>query len=177
MRKLFVLALLVPFILCAQSPGKNSAWSRLAFLEGKWEGKGSGEPGNSTVVREYRFIFNGTFLQVKNKSTFLPQEKNPKGEIHEDWGIISRDRNRKLFVLRQFHIEGFVNQYVLDTLKSDTTTLIFNSEAIENIGPGFRAREVCTIVSPDEFVETFYLAEPSKDFELYVKTPFKRVGK
>ncbi|MDP2885490.1 MAG: hypothetical protein Q8P51_10775 [Ignavibacteria bacterium] len=174
MRKLFLFSILVPFLVSAQTQGKTSSWNRLAFLEGKWEGKGAGEPGNSTVVRQYQFILQGAFLQVTNKSTFLPQEKNPKGEVHEDWGVFSRDRMRKLFVLRQFNIEGFVNQYTLDTLQSDSTTLVFNTEAIENIAPGWRAREIYKTLGANEFVETFLLAAPSKDFELYAKTQFRR---
>lgn len=42
--------------------------------------------GTSQVEREYEFVLTGTFLFVKNKSTYAPQEKNPKGEVHEDWG-------------------------------------------------------------------------------------------
>jgi hypothetical protein len=43
-------------------------------------------------------------------------------------------------VFRQFHVEGFVNQYALDT-SSTADRLVFLSEAIENIPAGFRARE------------------------------------
>jgi len=39
--------------------------------------------------------------------------------MHENWDIISWDRGRAKCVLRQFHVEGFVNQYILDSLSSD----------------------------------------------------------
>ena len=48
---------------------------------------------------------------------------------------------RKTFVFRQFHGEGFVNQYTLDSLSGDKKMLVFVSEAIENIPQGWRARE------------------------------------
>ena len=50
---------------------------------------------------------------------------------------------------------------------ADDETIVFVSEAIENIPPGYRARETYTIVSRDEFTERFDIAEPGKDFELY----------
>jgi hypothetical protein len=127
-----------------------------------------------TCVREYQFALNGKFLQVRNKSTYAPQEKNPKGEVHEDWGMFSHDRARKKFVLRQFHVEGFVNQYTVETLAADGKTLSFVTENIENIPAGFRARETYRILSADEFTEIFELAEPGKAFEVYSETRFKR---
>ena len=96
--------------------------------------------------RKYQFALNGKFLQVKNKSIYAPQEKNPKGERHEDWGMFSYDRTRKKFVLREFHVESFVNQYVAETIAADDKSLSFVSESIENILAGFRARETYRIL-------------------------------
>ncbi|MBK5256609.1 MAG: hypothetical protein JJE39_11295 [Vicinamibacteria bacterium] len=84
-----------------------------------------------------------------------------------------QERNCERFVLRQFHIEGFVNQYVAEPTL-DSSTLRFVSESIENIPAGFRARETYRIVSPDEFVETFEMTEPGKDFEVYSEARLKR---
>jgi len=53
----------------------------------------------------------GRYIQETNTSTYLPQEKNRKGEVHEHAGMFSYDKQRKLLMLRQFHIEGFVNTY------------------------------------------------------------------
>jgi hypothetical protein len=127
------------------------------------------------VERSYQPILNDMFLEVSNKSTYPPQSQNPQGEVHEDLGLISYDKTRKTYVLRQFHIEGFVNQYVMDHLAPDGNTIVFTSESIENIPAGWRARDTYRVINPDEFTETFELASPGKDFELYVRTQFKRV--
>ena len=66
------------------------------------------------------------------------QEKNPKGEVHEDLGLFSYDGKRKKFVLRQFHVEGFVNEYVEQEITADGKTLRFVTERIENIPDGWR---------------------------------------
>src|SRR5215470_10926634 len=123
-----------------------------------------GQPGNGKVEREYQFVLNGKYLQAKNKSTYPPQEKNPKGEVHEDWSMFSYDSARKKVILRQFHVEGFANQYVLESESREQ--IVFVPEAIENIPAGWRARESYRVIGPDEFIERFELAEPGKDFQL-----------
>jgi hypothetical protein len=157
----------------AQTPTRADTWTPIRSLVGIWEGTGKGQPGESKVEREYHFVLNDKFLYVQNKSTYDPQPKNPKGEVHEDWGMISFDKGRKKFVLRQFHVEGFVNQFVMNS-SDEGKTIVFTSESIENIPAGFRARETYRIVAPDEFIEIFEIAEPGKDFEVYSENNFRR---
>ena len=105
---------------------------------------------------------------------YPPQEKNPKGETHEDVAFFSYDKAVKKLMLRQFHIEGFVNQFALDSVSDDGRTIVFISTAIENITPGWRARETYRILNENEFVETFAMAEPNHDFPTYSETHFRR---
>jgi hypothetical protein len=156
----------------AQTPGRSDTWGPLRSLVGIWEGTGSGQPGVSRIQREYRLVLSDKFLQVQNTSTYDPQPKSPKGEVHQDWGMMSFDKSRKKFVFRQFHVEGFVNQYVMTS--TDAKTIVFVSESIENIPAGFRARETYKILGPDEFTEVFEIAEPGKEFEVYSEGHFKR---
>ena len=94
--------------------------------------------------------------------------------MHEDRGFISWDRARRRFVLRQFHVEGFVNQYVADSVAVSADSIVFLSESIENIPPGFRARETYRILGPDEFMERFEIAEPNGEFAVYSEARLKR---
>jgi hypothetical protein len=174
MRQVILVITLVPCLLFAQTDKKPDVWAPLKFFVGSWAGMGKGQSGVSKVEREYQFVLNGKFLQARNKSVYAPQENNPQGEVHEDWGLFSYDRSRKKFVLRQFHVEGFVNQYVLDSLAVDGKTVVLVSESIENIPAGWRARETYKILNDDEFAEIFELAEPGKDFEVYSENYFKR---
>ena len=166
------LVLALGTLLAAQTSSVPDVWRPIRFLVGVWEGEPAGQPGRGTSLREYRFVLNDRYLEVRNKSVYPAQPRNPKGEVHEDWGMISYDRSRKTFVLRQFHVEGFVNQYAAEPIRDGVVT--FQSEAIENISSGYRARETYTITGPNEFVERFELAEPGKDFEVYTETHFKR---
>jgi hypothetical protein len=156
------------------SAKKPDPWEPVRVLLGTWEGDAQGRPGSGKAEREYRLTLRDRFIQVTNKSTYPPQEKNAKGETHEDVGFISYDKAARKLVLRQFHVEGFVNQYVLDSLSADGRTIVFVTTAIENIPAGWRGRETYRILGDDEFVETFALAEPGKDFETYSETRFRR---
>ncbi len=174
MRKALAVLFFLPVLLFAQSDKKEGPWAPFKFFVGRWEGTGSGQPGISKVEREYRFVLGGKFLKAENKSTYEPQAKNSKGEVHEDLGLFSYDSSRKKFVLRQFHGEGFINQYVLDSLSPDGKTIMFATESIENLPTGWRAREVYRILSDSEFVETFSLAGPGKQFDVYSESHLKR---
>jgi hypothetical protein len=156
-----------------QSAVKEDPLAAVRFFAGRWQGTGTGEPGKSTVERDYQFVLRGKFLQVKNLSRWAPTDKTRQGELHEDLGLLSYDKARKTIVYRQFHIEGFVNQYAMEPIR-DPKTLVFVSEAIENIAPGWRAKETYHLISNDEFEEVFELAAPGKEFELYSKSRLLR---
>jgi hypothetical protein len=156
---------------------QSSATSNLGpvqLLVGQWQGTSEGQPGTGTVTREYRLILADRFIEETNRSVYPPQDKNPKGEVHEHRGFFSFDRAKKTVIFRQFQIEGFVNQYALQPT-SKPGVLVFVSESIENIPQGFRARETYTFGGNDELEEVFEIAEPGKDFVLYSKARLKRV--
>lgn len=87
----------------------DDPWAPVRPLLGKWVGASSGRPGEASVSRTYAFVIGGKYIQETNVSVYPPQERNPRGERHEHWGFFSYDRSRKSLVLRQFHVEGFVN--------------------------------------------------------------------
>lgn len=175
MRKVILAICLMPLLAGAQPATKKpDVWDPLKYFLGSWTGTGEGEPGVSRVERQYQTVLNGKYIQVNHRSVYAPQAKNPKGETHEDIGYFSYDRARKAFVLRQFHIEGYVNQFTGDPIPADGKVFVFTSEAIENIPAGWRARETYRILNANEFTETFELAEPGKDFQIYSTNRFKR---
>lgn len=176
-RAILAMGLAVPLIAVtsrAAEPGLHPGLKDLARFIGRWRGEGDGQAGRSTVERVYESQLGGRFLHVRNTSTYAPQEKNPKGEVHQDVGFFSFDTARKRVVLRQFHIEGFVNQYAAVSEALNGPELVFETEAIENIPAGFKARETYRFTGSEAFDEVFEIAEPGKAFELYTHNRFKR---
>jgi hypothetical protein len=160
----------------AQSPKSPAnpvdTFAPLRFVVGTWEGTSRGTPGNGSVRREYRLVLRDRFIEGRTTSTYPPQEKNPKGEVHEDIAYISYDRSSKAFRMRQFHVEGFVTSYA--ATPNGAREIVFTSESLENIPSGWRARETWRITGDDDFVELFELAEPGKDFTVYSETRLTR---
>jgi hypothetical protein len=145
--------LMVALFALAAAAQEPDPFTPLRVLEGKWEGSAGGEPGKGVSTREHKFEMNGRFLVGRNRLVYEPKPPSTKPEVHEDLGIFSYDRGAKKFVPRQFHLEGFVNEYV----------------QTENPKESYR------VISKDEIEETFSLAQPGKDFEVYSRTLLKRV--
>jgi len=143
------------------------SWDHLSFLEGTWEGKGDGMRETSTVVQTYQFVLKRQFLSMTTKSIFEPQEKNPEGETHEDFGIFSFDRTRNVFVLRSFYVEGFVNQYIFNPESPYGTVIEFTTESVENPPPGTEAKLVFKIIDENKIEQSFHVAFPGQDFSCY----------
>ena len=177
-RSALVLVALMASTVAAQEPPKAARpdpFAPIRFMVGTWKGESSGQSGKGTSERTYAFELGDAFLVARNTAVYPPQPKNEKGETHRDTGFISYDKLRKTLVFRQFHSEGFVNQYLLDPNATREDTVVFVTETIENIMPGWRARETYRKTGPDTMVETFELAEPRKEFEVYSVCKLTRV--
>jgi hypothetical protein len=149
-------------------------WEIFRYFLGQWHGAGTGKPGESRVEREYRLVLNEQFMQITDRAVYKPQERNPEGEIHEEIGYISYDKSRQRHVLREFHVEGYVNQYVLEDWDPRKQKIVFKTEAIENIPPGWQARTTYEILGENEFRETFDLAGSDQGWSCYIATEFER---
>ena len=176
-RRLIGLSLLAAPAACATPPTSAPADAppldaRLGALQrfvGHWRGAAEGEPGTGTVDREYTPILAGKFLEERNESRYQ------SGEIPHHIAYWSFDRRRGRFVLRQFHQESFVNQFAATTADFANGQLVVESESIENIPQGYRARETYRFSSADAFEEIFEIAEPNADFQVYSHNRFTRV--
>ena len=157
-----------------EMPETPDQWEPFRYYLGSWTGTGSGKPGVSSTTRTYTLVLGDQFVEVRSRSTFDPQEANPSGEVHEELGLISYDKRRSRYVLREFHVEGTVIQYVLQPPAPGSQKLVFVTEAIENIPPGWQARTTLEIHSRDRFRETFELAGPGKPWACTITTELHR---
>ena len=162
------LLILVFLMLCGNVFGQNNVFEQFDYLLGNWAGTGSGF-GNETskIESEFKSIMKGKYIEVMNDSKFKPTEKKPEGEHHIDKGIISFDKVRKLIVFRQFHIEGYVNQYTLNDSLSSDTVLVFETETIENFMPGGKAKWTIKKIAENQIETIFEVSFPGKEYTCY----------
>jgi hypothetical protein len=172
MKKVFILILILQFIFLCVSAEEIDKWGDLKYLEGTWQMKKPGVENTQT----YSFFFHNKFLKMKTKVVFAQTEKNPKGEIHEDMGIFSYDAMKKKLVLRSFHIEGFVNQYILSERSKDGKVLTFTTELVENAPPGTKAKLIFEKINDKEFAQKFFVAWPNKGYSCFSDNHFKKIN-
>jgi hypothetical protein len=158
----------------AQTPAQADPFAVLRVFVGEWRGATSGKPGTGTTTREFRFELKGHFLWQHDSSVYQTGNAAAPQLVHEDEGYFSYDSSQKKILWMQFHSEGLVNEYALETIGADGKSLEFVTTQIENL-PGFRAKKLYRIVSPDAIDETFWLAAPGKDFELYTVAHLHRI--
>jgi len=172
MRRLGVLVLFSLLVFGAPAQTTDPL-APIRVFEGHWQGPSSGKPGTGTTTREYSFVLNGHFLRQHDKSVY--QTADGKTFVHEDEGYFSYDSNRKRILWMQFHSEGLVNEYEVESVSDDGKSITLVTTEIENL-PGFRAKKVYRILSPDAIDETFWLAAPGQDYALYTVAHLKRVS-
>ena len=162
-------------LLTIASWAQENRFEKLDFVMGSWKGTGSGF-GNttSTIESEFNMIMDGQYIEVKNDSKFESTEKNPNGERHIDWGIISYDKHRAKIIYRQFNNEGYVNRYVLNDSLSNETTLVFETVDIENFVEGGKARYTLTKISGNEIETVFEVSFPGQEFACFGMNKLKR---
>ena len=162
--KLLLVLLFSAGILLAQSEDLE----RLNFLIGNWKGNGEGFGKSKSVISaSYSSTMNDKFIEVVNESHFEPTEKNPDGEHHIDRGFISFDNARGKIVYRQFNIEGYVNQYLLNESLSNQNTFVFETENIENFVPGGKARYTIKKLSDTSLETIFDVSFPGKEYACF----------
>lgn len=173
-RWLLLLGLLCAPLVRAQDTVAPDPWQPMARFIGEWQGTATGQAGSGTVTRRYAKVLGGRFIHESNTSTYPPQERNKKGEVHEHTGMFSHDKAGQALVLRQFHIEGFVNTY-RQVSPPGADRLVFESEHFENFDKRWNARETYEFSADDRLIEVFELAPPGKPFQVYSRTELQRV--
>ena len=156
-----------------QSWGESESWAAFEFFAGAWTGDESATFGEGRGERTYELVLQDAYLLGRNRSVFPPHEGLPEGDVHDDWTMLSFDRDRDTYVLRQFNSEGFVNTFVLDPASSPPEHLIFVLEESEN-ARGTRATLTLTRVDADSFDEVFDLTLPGRTESITIRSRWTR---
>jgi hypothetical protein len=139
----------------------KDVWQPYRLLVGEWRGEGSGFGVVSDVTHDWAFVMDGKFLRLKTRS--VPRNTESSAEAHEDFGYLSLDTDRDVFVFRQFLSEGFVNTFEVTADADGFVTMVFEYRETESAG-GMRARMLLKFVSQNEYEMVLELAGSGKDF-------------
>ncbi len=145
-----------------------------AYFTGHWNSLPEACIGIGKADRDYQLLVEGKFMQVANTAYFTPDSANQAGNNHYDWGVFSYDSLQQRVMLREFNSEGFVIRYSLDHFSDDLKKLVFISNAIENLSPGWKARLTITLIKEDTFDELFEVAAPGGEYQTYIKSRWVR---
>lgn len=154
-----------------ENAAESDPWEPLRFLEGTWAGAIDGRLGQGTGRRSYEFIFDGLYLVSKHASVRPPQDESPAGDHHRELAVYSYDRARDMIILREFMLEGFV---LNSSCKTEPKRFVCTAEIIES-GPGMQARLTIEIRDPYHFKETFELASPGDELQVYFTNTWARI--
>lgn len=163
------LATLVAMRSPAPAPPAAPPWEAFQKFAGDWEGESDGQFGAAVLTKSWSFALNEQFLHCRTKSVAA-------SEVHEDWSMLSYDKDRKVFVLREFHSEGYVNQYKVEVF-DEGLMFVFETESVENgFSPGLRAQTTIHFVSEDEIAQEFALASPGEDWNVCASSTLRRAA-
>ncbi len=169
-----VILLVFTFFISVATEAQTSL-ERFSNLVGVWDGSGEGF-GNSKskITAEYTWLMNKQYIEMKHHSEFEPTEENAEGEVHEDLGILSFDKDRNVAVFRQFHNEGYFTEYILNDSISSPEVLVFETTHIENFVPGGKARFTIKTLSDSEIETVFDVGFPGKDMACFGTNRMKK---
>ena len=119
MKETIIILLFTFTVIHSQENLNTDPWQPLQYFLGDWKGESSGKAGDGKGTRTYDFVMEDNYVYCRNIMEFKPQKNNPQGEIHEDWGMFSFDKTRSKIVFRQFNVEGFFNQFTVDSVSAD----------------------------------------------------------
>ncbi len=168
------LILLCFFLSSIYINAQDNSFHLFSPLIGEWSGSGQGFSGGvSQIESSFQPALDNKYFEVRNQSRFQPSEKHPEGEFHQDWGMISYEKSRQKYIFRQFHNEGYVIQYILDDSLSNSTSLVFISEVIDNFVPGGRARYTINLIGENQ-IETLFDVSFGQEYSCFGKNSLRK---
>lgn len=138
------------------------------FLLGKWEDYRTGRARIGQGFKTCTFIRESNYIYSNNKSIIDPQDRNPEGEIHGDWGIISNDSFVNKFTMCDCYSLGYINSNVLEYIPENPAKYEFNSDNLENVPEGWKARIKLEKIDEDTFEETLDPSQTGRDYVTYL---------
>ena len=131
--KNYLLIAITFFTLTATGFSQQKDWDKWDWLLGKWQGEGSGQPGQGDGAFTFAFELDRNIIVRKSSTEFPATDSKPKF-VHDDILIVYMDYSGNPSKAIYFDNEGHVIYYTVSYLDK---SIIFLSDAIPN-APFFR---------------------------------------
>lgn len=157
---------------------QTEKFEKFNFMIGKWVGSGVGfENGELSIESNFKLLIDSQQIEIRNESVYVPNDNYKNANNHIDSGFISYDENRELFVFKQFNSEDYASHYVLNDLLTEANMLVFETEEIENIARGGKARWTIKKLSENQIEMSFEGALTGKEYLCNGKIVLTRILK
>jgi len=147
---------------------EHSQWNKFNFLIGKWEGEGSGQPGEGAGYFTFEFDLNKNVLIRKSHSEYPAVEDKPR-TVHDDLMIVylnsSGIPDRAIYFDNETHVINY------SIAVPDDKQIVFTSDKIQN-APIFRL--IYTKLEIDLLDVKFEMSQDGEKFMTYLEGKSKR---
>jgi len=152
-------------VLHAQKEPGLEQWQ---WLLGKWEGEGSGRPGQGKGYFSFEYILNNKVIERKSHSEYPSQDKSST-LVHDDVMLIYPDSSGRPGKAIYLDNEGHVINYKI--AYSDQSIIFLSEKTTQNLV----FRLTYTRLSDGEVNTRFEFAQNGKQFSTYIEGKSKKV--
>ena len=143
-------------------------WGPAQFLIGEWSGEGGGQPGAASAG-DFSFTpeLQGAILVRRSFAEYPPANGRPAFR-HDDLTVVYRDAASRQLKATYWDNEGHMIPYAVRAVANG---VVFESEGPRS---AMRYRLTYTNAGKGQVKIQFELAEPGKDFAIYLEASARR---
>lgn len=167
MKSFFITAILIVLASTCYAQIDNT-WDKWSWLIGKWEGEGSGQPGQGGGVFSFSFDLNEKIIVRKSHSEY-PAANNKPSIVHDDLMIVYFGITSNPSKAIYFDNEGHVINYRISYKEK---SIVFTSDKSSNV-PVFRL--TYTLLENNIVDTKFEMSQDGEKFMTYIEGKSKKV--
>jgi AraC family transcriptional regulator len=148
----------------------------IAFLEGEWEGKGTGPHGNFTHHVTGSWDLNKQFMVLRGSLPRMSKVDTPL-KLKEELAILGFNRQTESYAATWFSSEGWIMLY-LGRFPEKTNQLYFNRmlQSLNVPDEGLRSKHTIKKLSDDKWILTYESGARGEQIKKVHEIEYTRVG-
>jgi hypothetical protein len=169
MKPKFLLALIFSAFISVCNGQQTTTWDKWSWLIGKWQGAGTGQPGQGGGVFSFSFDLDRNIIIRKGHSEYAGIQGRPT-TIHDDLMIIYTDQKSEPGKAIYFDNEGHTINY---TIVYKEKSIVFTSDKTPD-APVYRL--IYDLLDNGIVNTKFEMSQDGVNFKTYVEGKSKKVN-